>query len=326
MRWAELGTAVQSTIVGVFALLVLSTLGVMALCRWRPDRRWEELTQRIYTWWFLAGFFSLALMAGNTATIIFFFLLSFLALKEFLSLIPTRRADRRVLFWAYLAIPIQYVWVYAEWYGMFVVFIPVYMFLLLPLRMVSIGQTDGFVRAVGTLHWGLMTTVYCVSHAAFLVILRLKHAESLQVVGPGLVVYLVVLTELNDVVQYLVDRFVGRRQMIPHVSAGTTWVGSATGVVTTLVLAVLAGPWLTPLSYSQAVVAGLIIGIGGVAGDLCISAIKRDLHIEASGCWLPGHGGILDRITSLSYTAPLFFHFVYWLFLFHTYGARPFVR
>jgi phosphatidate cytidylyltransferase len=206
---------------------------------------------------------------------------------------------------------------------MFVVFIPVYMFLLLPLRMISIGHTEGFVRAVGTLHWGLMTTVYCVSHAAFLVILRLK-VPTAQLPGPGLVVYLVVLTELNDVVQYLINRLVGWRQLVPAVSPGKTWSGFVGGVATTLALAVLAGPWLTPLSAGQSVVAGLIIGLGGVAGDLCISAVKRDLQIETSGCFLPGHGGILDRIDSLMYTAPLFFHFVYWSFQFHTHGAGPF--
>ena len=108
-----------------------------------------------------------------------------------------------MLFWAYLAIPLQYFWVYTEWYGMFIVFIPVYMFLLLPVRMISIGQTEGFMRAAGTLHWGLMTMVYCLSHAAFLMVLRLKGSFA-AVPGPGLVMYLVVLTELNDVAQYLV--------------------------------------------------------------------------------------------------------------------------
>jgi phosphatidate cytidylyltransferase len=181
---------------------------------------------------------------------------------------------------------------------------------------------EGFVRAVGTLHWGLMTMVYCISHAAFLMILRPK-GEAVALPGPGLVMYLVVLTELNDVAQYLINRLVGRRLMVPTVSPGKTWAGFVGGVATTLVLAILAGPWLTPMQYGQSVVAGLIIGLGGVAGDLCISAMKRDLRIETSSCFLPGHGGILDRVDSLTYTAPLFFHFVYWSFPFHTHGAGP---
>ena len=103
----------------------------------------------------------------RTASIIFFAFVSFLALKEYFSLIPTRRADRRVLFWAYAAIPIQYFWVHEEWYGLFIIFIPVYLFLLLPMRMVIIGETNEFLRAAGTLHWGLITMVFSISRRFF---------------------------------------------------------------------------------------------------------------------------------------------------------------
>jgi phosphatidate cytidylyltransferase len=322
MRWAELGSAVQSTIVGVFILLALSTLVVWVLRAVWPERDLHRISQRIETWWLLTGFFCFSVLAGTTVSILFFAFLSFLGLKEFLSLIPTRRADRRVLFWAYLAIPLQYYWVYSEWYGMFIVFIPVYMFLLLPMRMISIGQTEGFIRAAGTLHWGLMTMVFFLSHAAFLVVLRLR-ADSQEVLGPGLVMYLVVLTELNDVAQFLWGKSLGRRRVVPAVSPGKTWVGLIGGVVTTEILAIVTGPYLTPMHYGQAAVAGLIIGLGGFAGDLCISAMKRDLHIKDTGCFLPGHGGILDRIDSLTYTAPLFFHYVYWSFPFDVHGTGP---
>ncbi len=322
MLWAELDSAVQSTIVGIFALLVVSTVVTVLLRVTRPGQDWTRLRQRIHTWWILATAFCLAIIASRATSIVFFAFASFLALKEFLSLIPTRRVDRRVLFWAYLAIPIQYFWVYTEWYGMFIVFIPVYMFLLLPARMISIGQTEGFLRAAGTLHWGLMTMVFCLSHAAFLLILRLEDGPR-EYPGPGLVLYLVVLTQLNDVAQYLWGTLFGRRKIVPSVSPRKTWVGFLGGAMTTLVLAVVAGPYLTPMHYGQSAVAGLIIGVGGFVGDLCMSAMKRDLHVKDSGFFLPGHGGVLDRLDSLIYTAPLFFHFVYWSFNFHTHGAGP---
>jgi len=133
---------------------------------------------------------------------------SFLALKEYLSLIPTRRADRIVLFWAYLAIPIQYVWIDMRWYGMFIVFLPVFVFLLLPLQMVLIGETSGFLRAAGTLHWGLMATVFSISHVAFLLVL--PKTVNPHGGGPGLVLYLVFLTQFNDVAQYLWGGLLGR--------------------------------------------------------------------------------------------------------------------
>jgi phosphatidate cytidylyltransferase len=237
--------------------------------------------------------------------------LSFLALKEYLSLIPTRRADRRVLFWTYLAILAQYYWVGIAWYGLFIIFIPVYMFLFLPIRMILIGETEGFLKAAGTLHWGLMTTVFCLSHAAYLLVLPEEVNPAAG--GAGLLLFLVFLTELNDILQYIWGKLLGQHKIIPKVSPNKTWEGFLGGVVTTTFVAVLLAPWLTPLNLWQSGFAGILIATAGFFGDVSISAIKRDLGIKDSGNLLPGHGGILDRVDSLTYTAPLFFHFIYYL-------------
>lgn len=315
-----LAPPVQVTIAVIVAALAIATLVVQLLRAKQPQRDWREVTQRIWTWWIIAGLFILAILAGRTLSILFFALVSFLALKEYFSLIPTRRADRRILFWAYLAIPLQFYWVYLEWYGMFIIFIPVYMFLLLPMRMVMIGDTEGFLRAAGTVHWGLMTMVFALSHTAFLLILRFPNQPDLHP-GPGLVLYLVTLTELNDILQYLWGKSLGKRPIVPTVSPGKTWAGFLGGVATTVLLATLAGPYLTPMDYRQSLVAGVILGVGGFIGDVCLSALKRDVHVKDSSAMLPGHGGVLDRVDSLIYTSPLFFHYVYWLFEFHTHGA-----
>jgi phosphatidate cytidylyltransferase len=296
---------------GVFLLLVLATLAVWLLGRLRPQADWTELRLRVRTWWVMAGVFAVALVLSRKVSLVFFAFVSFLALKEYLSLIPTRRADRGVLFWAYLAIPVQYLWIGMGWYGMFIVFIPVYAFLLLPMRMVLIGETGGFLRAAGTLHWGLMAMVFSISHVAALLVLPIANPHGR---GPGLVLFLVFLTQFNDVAQYLWGKSLGRHKVIPLVSPNKTVEGLLGGVATTVALAWLLAPRLTPLTELQSLAAGLLIGIGGFVGDVVISALKRDLGIKDSGTLLPGHGGILDRIDSLSYTAPLFFHFVWYLY------------
>jgi len=260
------------------------------------------------------------MIASRNLSLMFFAFVSFLALKEYLSLIPTRRADRRPLFWAYLTIPIQYYWVYLEWYGMFIVFIPVFCFLLLPVRMLLIGETEGYLRASGTLQWGLMTTVFSLSHAAFLLILRAK-TDTVVSAGPGLMLCLVVLTQFNDVAQYIWGKSLGRSKIVPSVSPKKTWAGFLGGIATTITLACILGPVLTPMNYSQSAIAGLIIGLGGFFGDINLSALKRDLGIKDTGSLLPGHGGILDRVDSLTYTAPLFFHYIYYLFTWQTFGT-----
>lgn len=320
MQWGMLSYEVRVAMGGIVGMLILASLLVRVLRLLRPNIDLSEVLQRVRTWWVMAGVFLLALVLSRSVSLAFLGLISFLALKEYFTLIPSRRADRRVMFWAYLAIPIQYWLVAIEWYGTFIVFIPVYMFLALPTRMLLTGQTSGFLRSAGMLHWGLMTSVYSVSHAAFLLVLRPADAPEL-LSGPGLLLTLVFLTQFNDIAQFLWGKTLGRRKVVPLVSPGKTWEGLLGGVGTTILLAMLLGPWLTPMNLLQSFGAGVIIGIGGFFGDITISAVKRDLGVKDMGGLLPGHGGVLDRIDSLAFTAPLFFHYVYWLFPWHTHGA-----
>jgi phosphatidate cytidylyltransferase len=291
---------------GVYGVLVLASALLFFLHRSRPEANLDELRLRIHSWWTIVIVCSLALLLDRTVAIVFFALVSFLALKEYLSLIPTRRVDRRVLFWAYLAVPLQYYWVGMEWYGMFIIFIPVYLFLLLPVRMVLLGETRGFLNAAGSLQWGLMCTVFSLSHLAYLLVL--PRGEHPGVDGAGLVLYLIVLTQFNDVAQYGWGKALGRHKIAPAVSPNKTWEGFIGGLGTTTLLAALLAPLVTPFDWPAALGIGALIGLAGFFGDLGISALKRDLGIKDSGTLLPGHGGILDRVDSLTYTAPLFFH------------------
>lgn len=299
---------VLRVLAGVYVLLAVASVTVRGLRRKRGAERTAELAARIRTWWVMVAVFTAAVALGRTASICFLAFVSFLALKEYLSLVPTRRADRRVLLWAYLAIPVQFLWVAREWYGMFIVFIPVYVFLFLPMRMITIGETAGFLRAAGTLHWGLMTTVFSISHAAFLLVL--PESGNPGAGGAGWLLFLVLLTQTNDVAQYVWGKRLGKRPVVPKVSPKKTVEGLVGGVATTMVLALLLAPVLTAFTWPRALAAGLILGLGGFVGDVTISALKRDLGVKDSGSLLPGHGGILDRVDSLTYTAPLFFHFV----------------
>ena len=296
----------------LYSLLTAATLVSLNLQRSPAGRDFAELNARVKTWWYITTAFAIGLLASRTVSLVFFGLVSFLALREYLTLVPTRRSDSRVLLWIYLAIPVQYYWVGIEWYGMFIIFIPVYLFLFLPLRMVLIGETKGFAAAAATLHWGAMITVFSLSHLSYLLVLR--HPVHAPSGGASLVLYLVVLTQLNDIAQYLWGKRFGRRKIVPSVSPNKTWAGFLGGIATTTALAAGIAPLLTPLSFLHSVLAGLLIGCAGFFGDVTISALKRDLGIKDSGTLLPGHGGILDRVDSLTYTAPLFFHFIYFLY------------
>ncbi len=322
--FAHLTMEVRAVLLAVFLLLALSSIVSIGLVWSRPQRDYCELRSRVRTWWVIAGLVAGAMLLSPLAAIWFFAFVSFLALKEYLSLIPSRRADRRVLFWAYVSIPIQYGWISGQWYGMFIVFVPIYLFMWLPTRMVMIGEMPGFLRAVGTLQWGVMGTVFFLSHAAFLLVMPVgEHPRVAPVwpsthtaisAGPGLLLLLLILTQCNEVGQFLVGKSIGQRKIAPAVCPTSTWAGFVGGLLITVLIAAALGPWMTMLDLERSLIAGLVVAIAGLFGNLNVSALERDLGVKEAGSMLPGHGGVLDRIDSLIFTAPVFFHFVWYCY------------
>lgn len=295
-------------------LLVVTLLVVASLTRWRLKHRYPladhtELKQRIQSWWWMITILFGILLVSDTIAIIFFALLSYIALKEFFSIVPTRQADRRILLWAYLAIPVQYYWVATQWYGMFLIFIPIYVFLFLPMRAVFIGETRGFIHSLGTIHWGIMLSVLCISHVAYLLKLPVINEDAGAL---GLVLFLIFITQFNDIAQYICGKTFGKHKIIPKVSPKKTWEGFIGAIIILTITSGFLAPYLTPLTMQDGFIAGAFISAGGFIGDVVISSIKRDLAIKDSGTLIPGHGGLLDRVDSLIYTAPLFFHFLYY--------------
>ncbi len=321
-RW--LPTEVTIALLAVFAALIVASLAVVTLKKRYPSKDFAELDARVRTWWVIVALFAASLVIDRLTAVVFFAAVSGLALREFLGLVPTRETDHRLRWWAYAAIPLQYLWVAIGWYEMFLVFVPVYVFLALPARALLGGVTEGFVTALSTMHWGVMVTVFSLSHAAYTLSMEVGSEPrapldwpsemARQHPGAGLLVLLILLTQFNDVAQYLWGKSLGRRKVAPSVSPGKTWAGLLGGVATTGVLSALIGPLLTFMTWPYALAAGLLVGVGGFFGDLAMSALKRDLGVKDSGTLLPGHGGVLDRVDSLTYAAPLFFHFLYYFY------------
>ncbi len=294
----------------VLALLVIGSVITQIKIQKHPDRNYLELRQRVSSWWWMIGIIFVCLGLGFKATVIFFGVVSFLALKEFFSIVPLRQVDRRVIFWVYLTIPLQYYWAFIGWHTMFLIFVPVYLFLFIPMKMVLIGETEGFIRSAGVLHWGVMLTVFCISHLAALAALPVYNPQAGTM---GLILFILFLTQFNDVMQYVSGKQFGKHKIIPKVSPNKTWEGFIGGLTCTALLATLLGQFLTPMPWYFCLMSGVLISMMGFIGDVVISSVKRDLAIKDSGQLIPGHGGILDRIDSLTFTAPLFFHFYYYL-------------
>jgi phosphatidate cytidylyltransferase len=299
---------VHASLVLICGLLVLAS-GIVFVMRKRDhENRHQELVSRVKSWWFMIAIFSLAMLTSPLVSVFFFGLMSFLAFKEYVSIIPLRRVDRRVLFWAYLTIPIQYAFVADDYYGMFIVFIPVWVFFLLPFRLILAQKTEGFLTSVTAISWGLMITVFAVSHGAML--MHFPATPDNAAGGAGLILFLVILNQGNDVAQYLWGKLFGKHKILPIISPNKTWEGFLGGLATTVAGATILFTSLTPFTLQFAFFSGLVIGITGFIGDVTFSALKRDMGIKDAGALIPGHGGILDRVDSLSLSAPLFFHVV----------------
>lgn len=293
---------------GIVTLLVVASgIGAVLAARRPGNEVIGNLNARIAAWWWMVGVLAVCFALGATATIVVFALTSFLALREFLSLTPTRRGDHWVLVLCfYVAIPLQYWLIHSHWYGLFAILIPVYGFVLLPAVAALAGETDQFLERATKVQWGLMLTVYCISHAPALLMLDIPGFEGR---GLLLLLYLLLVVQISDVLQYVAGKLFGRHKLAPSVSPSKTVeglvLGGAAAVATGAALW-----WATPFTPLQAAGLSLVIVLAGFLGGLALSAVKRSLGAKDWGVMIEGHGGMLDRMDSVCFAAPLFFHLV----------------
>ena len=296
---------------GIVALLTLASLvGYMLERRaTKPESiaTVRNLNARTRSWWVMVLVVGGAIMLGHTTTVVLFAVLSFMALREFWTLTPSRRGDHYALFLSFFVVlPYHYYLLGTEWYGMFVIFIPVYAFLLLPAVATLMGDTNEFLARSAKVQWGLMLTVFSISHAPALLMLDTAVPSAL------LIVYLVIVVQFSDVFQYVWGKLIGRRRFSPNISPSKTIEGLVGGGLSAILVG-MALHRMTPFSPLQAAAVSTVIVVAGFFGGFVLSAIKRDLKAKDWGYIIEGHGGVLDRVDSLTFAAPLFFHVTrYW--------------
>ncbi len=284
-----------------------SVVRLFAVRRAGPDVAKKRLDS-LKTWWVLTVVVLAAASFGKSASVILFAAISAVALREFVALVYSGTQHRRLIPLAYALIPFNYFWIWLGWSDVVVVFLPLVTMAIFSIRLVVASQSDGFVRCVSGFHWGMLLLVYCLSHAALL--FNLPQDSIPQAGVTGWFLFLIILTQINDISQALVGRRIGKHPITPVISPNKTWEGFVGGMAVTTALAVLLSEWLTTFGRSEAALAGLVIGVSGFFGDLNMSAVKRDLGVKDSSRLLPGQGGILDRIDSLTFTAPAFYYLV----------------
>lgn len=301
-------------VAGIFGVLILaSAVGYVLQQRLSPagsNASIENLNARIKAWWIMVVLIGIAFVAGRVGVLILFGFCSFAALREFVTLINTRRADHWALAAAFfIVVPVQYYLLWAEEYGIFSIFIPVYAFLLMPIISVLRGDTERFLIRIAEVQWALMICVFCASHVPALLTLNIPGYEGRNVL---LIAFLVIVVQLSDVLQYVWGKLFGHTKIAPKLSPSKTVEGFVGGVLSaTLIGAALW--WITPFTPGEAGLLAFIITLMGFFGGLVMSAIKRDRGIKDWGNLIEGHGGLIDRLDSVVFSAPIFFHIVrYW--------------
>ncbi len=300
---------------GVVAFLAVSSL-VGWILSWRvtnekQSQTVQNLNARIRAWWIMVAIFGLAMATGGIGSIILFALTSFFALREFITLTPTRHADHRALFWIFfLILPLQYYLVAIRWYGLFSILIPVYAFLFVAIRSAMAGDSKDFLERTAKIQWGLMICVYCISYVPALLSLPIRGYAGQNA---KLMFYFVLVAQISDVLQYVWGKIFGRHKLAPTISPNKTWEGFIGGVASATAIGTALW-WATPFTPLQSAGMSLVITLMGTGGGLVMSAIKRDRGVKDYGHMIEGHGGVLDRIDSLCFAAPIFFHLTRFFF------------
>jgi len=310
-------TAQQQTVslfAGIGVLLLVASLVGFAMKRvvakGQPHPTIDNLNARIKAWWVMVLVIGIAFLFGRNGVIFLFLFISFAALREFMSLTYTRSGDYLALAASFfIVLPLQYLLIYIGWYGLYSIFIPVYVFLLLPILEVAAGDTKRFLERGAKMQWGLMICVYCISHVPALLTLDIPGYEGRNLL---LIVFLVLVVQSSDVLQYVWGKLFGKHKVAPDVSPSKTVEGLVGGVLSATLLGAVLW-WITPFSPWQAPLMAFAICVMGFFGGLVMSAIKRDRGIKDWGHMIEGHGGMLDRLDSVVFAAPIFFHLTrYW--------------
>jgi phosphatidate cytidylyltransferase len=311
---------------------IIATLTVASIVRFIALRNAEETKRRkrlasLRTWWMLAAFMSAGLLAGRLGIFLLMSAVSCIAWFEITEMFGARPQDRPAIRVGYGLIVINYLLSLFGTVSLFVVFLPISSLIIIAVLLLIKGEPKGYVRSAGGLLWGIMFLGYGISHAALL--MRLPWSSAGPIGPAGWFLFLVILTEANDIFQAIVGRLFGahkRHRITPVISPNKTWEGFFGGMLLTVTLAPLIAPWLTtlgqqagPFSLAEPlqpwiapILVAILIALAGFFGDINMSAIKRDSGVKDSSNLLPGMGGVIDRVDSLTMTAPVFVYFLSW--------------
>ncbi|MEM6363140.1 MAG: phosphatidate cytidylyltransferase [Planctomycetota bacterium] len=272
----------------------------------------KRFQAKLRVWWTMVAIFVIGSLTHRNGLVLLFSLVSFWALREFISMTPTRRGDHRTLFWIFFIFtPLQYVLIAMgnELYPYYSIMIPVYASLFIPARAAIAGDTKRFLERCAKIQAALLVCVYSLSHAPALLDLDLVRTggEPWDGSNVNLLMFFVLIAQLSLTLERVWSKLAGRHVIAPDINASRTWEGVLGSMVTTGVIAALLR-WATPFFWWEALLMGIVVTVMASAGTLTMSAIKRDRGVTDTGTLVQGHAGVLDQIDNICFAAPIFYH------------------
>ncbi|ATH06824.1 hypothetical protein BIY24_02385 [Halobacteriovorax marinus] len=295
-------------LLGIYGLLVFFTLLFIPWNKVKPSKGMHEIVLRVYSWWAILVLATLMFLLPTSIALVGISLLTYISLREFLTKLSVTKHFRSTLFYIYLAIPIQFYIAKNGTTYSFNSFLPVYMFFLIPIRNILHGEYEKYLEFNGKVFWSVMLIVYGFSNITFL-----RHQGNIETYGGEqdlLIILIVFLTQINDVLQFLWGKTIGKHKLSPTISPNKTIEGFVGGALTLSLLTFSLSNYLPFDHAGEAALFGFLLSVFGLFGDLNMSAVKRDLGVKDMDDLIPGHGGILDRLDSLSFTLPFTVHYL----------------
>jgi len=303
-------------IAGLFTVLAGGTVARMVTRRGTAAEVAKPRVDSLKTWWSLAVLLTAAVAFGERGVLILVSICGVLGLREYLGLVGWKAIGHSTATIVWVLVAMYYLSILSGLEKMARDSGPVVFLIVLGAIRASLRLVDGYIRTTAAVFWGLMLFVFCLSHAYFLV--GISDTVEPTVGSVGWFLYLVILTETNDIAQAIVGRRFGKTKITPLISPNKSLEGLLGGILVTMTLAVLLAPWLTTLMVERtsgdwiflSILSGVLISVFGFLGDINMSGIKRDVGVKDGSSLLPGQGGMMDRVDSLTFTAPVFYYFV----------------
>lgn len=305
----------------ILIAVILAALGIATLVAFLLGRNdsiavdaavVKRFRAKLRVWWTMVAIFVIGSLIHWIGLVVLFSMVSFRALREFISMTPTRRGDHRTLFWIFFIFtPLQYILIGLgdEYYPFYSIMIPVYASLFIPARAAIAGDAKRFLERCAKIQAGLLVCVYSLSHAPALLDLQLVRTGGEPWTGSNvnLLMFFVLIAQLSLTLERVWSKLAGRHVIAPDINASRTWEGVLGAMMSTGVIAALLR-WATPFFWWEALLMGVVVTAMASMGTLTMSAIKRDRGVTDTGTLVQGHAGILDQIDNICFAAPIFYH------------------